>query len=53
MPLIGSPRQCGLYCGAEIGIGEARTAQLQPGGDALEKSRALLHRHAAAAVMTI
>jgi hypothetical protein len=35
-----------LYRGAEIGVGEARTTQLQPGGDALEKYAALLPRHA-------
>jgi hypothetical protein len=36
-----------LYRGAKIGVSEARTAQLQPGGDALEEYAALPHRQAA------
>ena len=41
------PCQCGLYRGAEIGVGEVGSAQLQPGGDALEEYAALPHRQAA------
>jgi len=44
------PCQCGLYRGAEIGVGEVGSAQLQPGGDPFEKGRALLWRQAASMI---
>src|SRR6516164_10454847 len=45
-PPIGSI-QCGLDCGAEVGVGETRPVQQEPGGDALEKQIALVDRQAA------
>ena len=45
-PLLGAEDR-GQYRQAARTIGEARPAQPQPGGDALEEHAALLHFHAA------